>query len=164
MLERDFRELREGVAVEDVRDGVAHVHHDQAEAAVRLVGARAAFVGRHAGATDGRERAVNLPDDFADVDFGSRARERVAAVFPACAGEEAGVAELGEDLLQKSGGHLLRLGERAQRHERTIERLRHREIEQRAECVFAFFGELHLKLTGLLGIKRIWNQVRFFGW
>jgi glycyl-tRNA synthetase alpha chain len=33
--------------------------------------------------------------------------------------------------------------ERAERHEGAIQRLRHREIEQRTECIFAFFGELH---------------------
>lgn len=137
VCEGDFGELREAVVVEDAGDGFAHFHHDEAEAAVFLVWAGAAFVGGDAGATDGGERAVDVAHEVADHDLGGGFGEGVAAVLAAGACEEAGLAEADEDLFEEGGGDVLGLCEGGEWDEWALEGMSHGEIEQGSECVLA---------------------------
>ena len=53
----DLDDVGGHLAIEDSREGIAHIEHLHWQTAVRLVGAGAAFADRHAHARDQRERA-----------------------------------------------------------------------------------------------------------
>src|SRR5690606_29284052 len=150
----DVNDVGQGIAVEDAGDGVAHVEHEHAQAAVDLVGTAALFVGGLADAADGRARAVDQTNDVADGDVVGRTRKPVAAVFAALAGDETGGVELLHDLLQELGGDELLVGQLGDLHEIATNVGGDAEVDQRAQSVFTFFGELHG--TVLIPIGPIW--------
>src|SRR5579871_6646716 len=113
LLER----AREGRVVEDLGDGVAHLLHDEARAAGRLVGALlAARVSALAHARDRCERAVDDADDVAEYDLGRALREDVAASLALLAVEHARVLELEQNRLEELPWDVLALGEIGDEH------------------------------------------------
>ena len=77
-------------------------------------GVRGAFVfellGAHA--ADVRERALDGSDHVRERDLARRAREPVAAFRAALAGDDAGVLEIEQDVLEEAQRHRLRARER----------------------------------------------------
>ena len=105
LAQGDFDDVFQGVAVENVGDGVAHVDHEHAESAVRFVRAGAFFIFGLAGAADGGELAVDEADDFTHLDGFHGLGEAGAAVLAAQAFHVAGIAELEEDGLKELEGN-----------------------------------------------------------
>ena len=91
-FEGNLADLSECVAVENVCDGVVHIEHEEAQAAVFLIGAGAFGIGRVAHASDRRERAVDEPHDLAHGNILGRLGEEEAAVLTALAIDDAGFA------------------------------------------------------------------------
>src|SRR5688572_13928390 len=66
LAQRDLDNIGQRVAIQDARDGIAHVEHQHAKSAVRLIGARAFRVGGLADAANRRQWSVDQSHDFAD--------------------------------------------------------------------------------------------------
>jgi hypothetical protein len=64
------------------------------------------------GARQVRERAVDGADDVGQRDLVRRAAQQVAAVDTAAALDDAGVAQVAEDVLEEAQGDALRVGDR----------------------------------------------------
>ena len=77
---RDLHRVGKCIAIQNVRDGVAHVEHEHAQATVILVRAGAGFVGRLTHACDGCERAIDEPDDVAKADTIGIHLQKIAAI------------------------------------------------------------------------------------
>ena len=109
--EGDFHDLRNGVAVENGSDGIAHIDHDHAKSAVVFVWTGAGLVGIFAGAANRCKAAVHQSDKLADADLGGWLGQRVASELPTVGLDEAGLAELLENPLNKFQRQTIRLGE-----------------------------------------------------
>ena len=144
LAERDLDDIRERVTVEDAGDGVAHIEHQHPQAAVGLVGTGAFLVGGLAHAADGGERTVDAADDLADGNLAGGLREPVAAELAAHAGDEASLLQRLHDLFEELDRELLVVGQLGDLHQRALHFDGDPEIDERAEGVFAFFGELHI--------------------
>ena len=145
----DLDDVGEHVAIEDSRDGIAHVEHQHSQTAVRLVGAGAAFVGRHAHARDRRERAVDEADDVAEADFFERLREKVAAGLAAFRVDVARAFELVENLFEELHRQPFLLGDLADFQQRSPEFLRDAEVDHRTKRIFTAFGKFHGARRGI---------------
>ena len=87
--------------VEDLRRGVAHFLHGEVDTAHRLVAAiGAGHVRRLAGAGDRGERAVEHPNDLAQVDIRRITGEEVASSLPLAASQDALVPEAEQNQLE----------------------------------------------------------------
>src|ERR687895_308396 len=134
-------------AVEYPGGRVADFFHRQAHATDCLVTAvRAAYVGGLAGAGHGCKRAVEHPDDLAEVDVCRVPGQGVPAAFALSALQDAVVLETEQDELEKLGWDLLHPGEIGDSH-----RLTSLLVSQTEEC-----------LDGVLGLVR--QHVRSGSW
>ena len=142
-FEGDFGDLGEAVAIEDVGDGVAHIEHEKTEAAVLLVGAGAFGVGRVAHASDWCEGSVDETHDLAHRDVFRGLRKEETTVLPALAIDDAGLAQLNENLLQKRERYFFPRGNLLEGNELPTGLAGKDHVDQRTEGVFAAFGEFH---------------------
>ena len=134
---RDLDDFGERVAVEEMRDGVADVEHQHAEAAVVLVGTGAGRVSRLAHARDRSQRPVDQADHVADSDRTRGFPQEVASVLSALALEKSGLLELEEDLLEELDRDPLPLREFADRKQRTPELMGDPDVDQSSQGVLA---------------------------
>ena len=82
---RNLDDVGERIAIEDRADGIPDVEHENPQAAVSLIRARAASVRCLANAADRRQWAFDQANDLAEFDSVHRTSERVAAKFSASA-------------------------------------------------------------------------------
>ena len=104
-------ELRERHAVQDFHNRVAHFFHDAANAAELFVWAGAALVEFLTHATDRCERTFNKADHARERDFVGRKFKPITAGNSATAFENAGGAEVVEDLFEETLGNVLLVGD-----------------------------------------------------
>src|SRR3546814_1240009 len=98
--------VRKAGAVQDARGFVAHAHHRVADRACRFVLAiLAAPVGGAADARHQRQRPFDDADDLAQRHEVGGLGQVIAAQFAAPADEQSGVAQVGEDKLERSEEH-----------------------------------------------------------
>jgi hypothetical protein len=90
----------------------------------------------------------NKGDDFAELDILRSSHERVAAADAAFAGENAGVAQREQDLLEELERDAFLLGEFL---DGPGARAMPGDGRQRAQSVFSLFGDTHYSPTGLPG-------------
>ena len=135
--------MGEAVTIENVGDGVAHIEHEKTEAAVFLVRAGTFGVGRMAHTSDRRERAVDETHDLAHGDVFRRLREEESTVLAALAINDAGLAELNENLLQKREGDFFPRGNLFKRNEISTGLSGKNHVDQRTQGIFAAFGQFH---------------------
>ena len=102
--------LRESDALENFHDGVAHFLHDTADAADVLVGAGALFVKFFTDATDGGEGAFDKANDTGESNLIGWQAEAIPAGDAAAAFEDAGGAQVIEDLFEETLGNVLLVG------------------------------------------------------
>lgn len=105
------RNIGEGRVVENIRDGVTHVQHHQAEAAGLFIGAHAPLVGNLADAPDWGKRAVQRTHNLPQGDLVGGTREVIAAAHSEPAVEQARILEGQEDLLKELDGNLFPIGD-----------------------------------------------------
>ena len=110
-LANAIAELSECDAIEDFDDGIAHFLHDTANAAELFIRAGAAFVKFFADATDGCKRAFDEANDTRERDFIGRKFKAITAGNAAAAFENAGGAEVIEDLFEEALWDVLLLGD-----------------------------------------------------
>ena len=142
-LEGYLNDLREAVSVKDVGDGVSHIEHEEAQAAVVLVRAGTFLVSTLAHAGDRSEWAVDQADDFAHENIGGWAGEEESTVLAALAIDDTGFAELGEDLFEKRKRDVLAGGDLLEWKQIATSFAGDGEINEGAQGVFAAFGEFH---------------------
>jgi len=97
-------DLRERVLIENIGDGIADIEHQHSQAAVFFVGTGAFLILRLADASDGCEGAVDHAHDLAHGDGIGGFGEGITAEPSTFALDDAGFAELDEDLFEKSTG------------------------------------------------------------
>ena len=89
------------IAIEDRADSIPDVEHEDPQAAVSLIRARAASVRCLANAADRRQWAFNPANDLTEFDPVHRPGEGVSAKFSASALDVSSCLELRENLLEK---------------------------------------------------------------
>lgn len=135
----------EAAIIQHFGDCLPHLQHHVADLAGRLVAILAALILRAAGARDWRQRPVKHAHDMADLDFGGRPGKAVAAFLAFAALDEAGIAQLAQDGVEKflrdvvAGGDVVDEGELPGRQSR--------EVDKRLEAVLTFFGEHEIKFS-----------------
>ena len=141
--EGDFRDLSETVTIENICDGVAHIEHEEAQAAVLLVGAGAFGVGGVTHASDRRERAVDEPHDFAHRDVFRGLCEEETTVLAALPINDSGFAQLNENLLQKRERNFFARGNFLEGNQLPSGLASKNHVDQGAQGVFSAFGQFH---------------------
>src|SRR5882672_6800281 len=136
---RGLHEIREGHAVERLRDALLHRHPHVMGRAARLQDAvddRLALDG-----ADLRlDRSLQRANDVAGGDRGRRARERVAAARSALAMNEASLAQACDELFEIRLGQLLACRDGVQAH--GARAVVAREVDHEAHAVFAAGGNM----------------------
>src|SRR5438105_4579081 len=94
--QRDFDNVSQSVAVENLDDSGADIEHQHAQAAMIFVRTSTTRVGGLADARDRSEWSINQSDDGTELDAVHWAGERVAAVFSALAHDKPVRFQLGE--------------------------------------------------------------------
>jgi hypothetical protein len=142
-LEGYLNDLRQAESVKDVSDGVSHIEHEEAQAAVFLVRAGTFLVSALAHAGYRSEWTVDQSDDFAHENIVRWAGEEESTVLAALAIDDTGFAELREDLLEKRKRDVLAGGDLLEREQIAASLAGDGEINEGAQGVFAAFGEFH---------------------
>jgi hypothetical protein len=142
-LEGYLNDLRKAVSVKDFGDGVSHIEHEEAQAAVVLIRAGTFLVSTLAHAADRSEWTVDQADDFAHENIGGWAGEEESTVLAALAIDDTGFAELGEDLLQERKRDVLAGGDFLEGEQISASFAGDGKINEGAQSVFAAFGEFH---------------------
>lgn len=144
-----------GVVVQDVRDRIAHFTHgilNRAETFCRVGTVRTFLVSGLADTPDRGQRSIQESNDLSHRQVAGWLDQRIAAVDAPLAGDEPGALQREENLLEKLDGNLLSLADFMSLEQALV--IMHREFQQRAEPVLAFFGEFHvcnaIKLTELV--------------
>ena len=143
LAQGDLNDVFQGVAVEDVGDGVADIDHEHAEAAVGLIRAGAFFILGLAGAADGGELAVDEADDVAHDDGFHGLGQAGAAILAAHAFDITGGAQLEEDGFKEFEGQVLLLGQGGDGDDAFLLTFGNAEAYQGAQCIFSAFGQSH---------------------
>jgi len=131
--------LGDGVAVEDVGDGVADIDHDHAQTTVLLIGACAGLVGIFTGAADRCQTAVHEAHNLADPDLVGGLGQRVAAEFPAMRLNEARIPEFLQNTFHKFERQSVLFSQLRAGHGRPAHLVGHPEVDHRSQSVFSFF-------------------------
>ena len=131
------------MAVEDVGHRIADIEHDHAQAAGGFVGAGALFVFALADATDGGEGAVDEADDLAEGDAVHRLAQEIPAVLAALGADEAGLAQLHENLVEEAFGEILPGHDFLRAEHGVPEFGGDAEVDKCAEGVFSSLGYFH---------------------
>src|SRR4030095_17096919 len=97
----DLDNLREGGAIENARDRVAHVEHQHPETAVSFIRAGAAMVCGLAHTGDRRKRTIEHADDCTQLDARCWLGQGITAELAALGFNVTGQAQLSEDLFEK---------------------------------------------------------------
>src|SRR5207248_406263 len=142
--QRDFDNISQGVAVENLDDSGTDIEHQHAQAAMVFVGTSTTRVGRLADAWDRSEWSVNQSDDGTELDAVHWAGKRVASVFSALAHDKTARFQLSEDLLEKLDWKFLFRGQFTNLENGPSEFGSDAEVNERAQCIFATFGKLHV--------------------
>jgi len=108
-----------------------------------LVRAGAGLVGRLRDAADRGEGAVDQPHHLADEDLAGRLCEAVAAEFSPLARHDPRLLERLQDLLQELDRQLLAFRQFRDLHELAPHLRGDPEVDERAQRVLPFFGQLH---------------------
>src|SRR5205823_8191961 len=141
--QRDFDNVSQGVAVENLDDGGADIEHQHAQAAMVFVRTSTTRVGRLADARNRSKWSVNQSDDGAELDAVHGAGKRVTSVFSALAHDKTARFQLGEDLLEKLDRKFLFGGQFTDLEKGPSQFGRDAEVNESAQCIFATFGKLH---------------------
>src|ERR1043166_9928334 len=144
LAQGDLNDLRERGAIKNACEGVPHIQHQYAQAAVCFVRAGAATVSGLADASDGGERTVEQANDGAEFDPAGRFGKGVAAEFSSFCFDVTSPAQLGEDLFDEFDRQLLFGDEFADLENGAAELTRDSKINQGPEGIFAAFGQVHL--------------------
>src|SRR5205085_11715461 len=153
--QRDFHNVGQGVAVENLDDGGADIEHQHAQAAVVFVGTSTTRVGRLADARDRSEWSVNQSDNGAELDAIHGAGKRVPPVFSAFAHDKTARFQLGEGLLEKLDWKFLFRGQFTNLEKGPSQLGRDSEVNERAQCIFATFGKLHATRSRSRSIQQL---------
>jgi hypothetical protein len=138
-------ELGESDAFEDFHDGVANLFHHAADATDIFVGAGTLLVKFFADATDGCERAFDEADDAGECDFIRREAQAITAGYAAAAFENAGGAQVVEDLFEETLGNVLLVGDGLDANDFFVGvEAKH---DQSAESIFTSERQLHWRRT-----------------
>src|SRR5205085_2802409 len=143
--QRDFDNVSQGIAVENLGDSSADIEHQHAQAAMVFVRASTARVGRLAHARDGSEWSVNQSDDGTELDAVGGTGQRVAPILSALAHDKTARFQLGEDLLEKLDWKFLFRGQFTNLENWPSQFGSDAEVNERAQCIFATFGKLHVR-------------------
>src|SRR5438552_231728 len=153
--QRDFDNVRQGVAVENFSDSGADIEHQHAQAAMVFVWTSTTRVGRLADARDRSEWSINQSDDGAELDAVHGAGQRIAAVFSALAHDKTARFQLGKDLLEKLDWKFLFRGQLADLEDGPSQLGRDSEVNEGAQCIFATFGKLHATRSRSRSIQQL---------
>lgn len=82
---RDLDDVGKGIAIQDCADRIPNIEHQDSQAAVSFIRARAAGVRRLADTTNRRQWAIDHANDLTKFNSVHRSGERVAAKFSASA-------------------------------------------------------------------------------
>jgi hypothetical protein len=142
----DLDHVAERVAIENARNGVAHIDHQHPQSAVFFIRAGAALVGGFARAGDWREPSIDESHDFPHFDFVERFRDPVTTKFPAPRFDVSRAAKLQQDLLDELERKPLGFRQLGDGDHFAPERVRDADADQRAQSVFATAGEMHERM------------------
>ena len=132
--------LCERAIVEHVGDGVAGFDHDQPDRAGFQIGAVVAWAkGGDRSAGDRRKRAIQRPDDRAHSDLVRRTSQRVSTAFPLLGIDEAGTAQLGQNMIEKLLRDRIGLGDVGGLGKHVG--LEARQVHHCLEAIFSFVGQ-----------------------
>ncbi len=99
---RTRQHVRDGQCVQHLRHRVAHLGHGQPHGAgLDVLAVTARLISGAAGAADRRQRPVEGADHIADLDRGGLAGQRIAAAGTFLAVNEAGIAQVAQDGVEK---------------------------------------------------------------
>lgn len=128
-------------AFHDFYHGFPDFLHDAADGATRFIGAGTFFVEPFADATDGCERAFDMPDDHRQGDFFGTPGQAVSACDTAPALDDSGGFEIVENLLQKTLGNVLLFGNRLDANHRLV--IIQTQHQQSPQSVFSTNRKFH---------------------
>ena len=127
----------------DGHDGVASILHHAADGAAGFIRAGAFLVKIFTHATDRRERAFDVADDFRQIDAFGSAAQAIAAGHAAFAFDEVGGLEVVENLFQETLRDVLLPRDFLDANDGVIFLKVARQNQQRSERIFPSNGKLH---------------------
>lgn len=145
LAQRHLHHVFQGVAVQDVGHGIAHVDHQHAQSAVRFIGTGAGFILRLTGATDGRQLAVDQTNHVPHADGVHGPGQARAAVLAAQALHITRCLELKQNGLKEFERQMLLLGQTGDGDHAFVIPRGHAETDQGSQGVFTAFGQLHIR-------------------
>jgi 2-dehydro-3-deoxygluconokinase len=143
LTKSDLDDVMQRVTLEDADDGISHIDHQHAEAAVLFIRTATSGVTRLARAGDWGELAIDQADDIGDDDLFRRLCNEVAAELSALGFDVTRAAELQQDLLDELERQTFGLREFGYADELAAQFMGNAEPDQSTKRVFAAFGELH---------------------
>src|SRR5437764_11599318 len=141
--QRDFDNVSQGVAVENLDYSGTDIEHEHTQAAVVFVWTSTTRIGRLADAWDRSKWSVNQSDDGTELDPVHWTGKRVAPVFSALAHDKTARFQLGEDLLKEFDWQFFLGREFTDLEDGPAQFGRDSKVNEGAQCIFATFGKLH---------------------
>ena len=153
-LFRAFAEIGDGHLLGDTYDGVADFLHHTANRAAGFVGTGAFLVKVFTHATDRRERAFDVTDDFSKRDLVRRASEAITTGDTAFALHDLGGLKVVEDLFEESAWNSLLFCDDLDAHDGIIFEIITAQRDQSSKSVFTSDGKFHVNVV-LNPIERV---------